>query len=183
MTASFHLKKNSPKLTFLIAFLSTQNVNLARFARSFVKWELFVIFKHHVLIIQLTQTFVPSMIQRKEWGKISFFPQSVVSESDRVLAFQIVVSDRRASIEDHDVGSTNTSSSDTTRSSLIFWNCCYPRNQVSNEESRDHNHLYEHQTRIPDIEVNSTQSSVNFLNSSGGSLLLSDAIREARRTR
>ena len=115
--------------------------------------------------------------------KNQFFPQSAVSESDRVLAFQIVVSDRRASIEDHDVGSTNTSSSDTTRSSLIFWNCCYPRNQVSNEESRDHNHLYEHQTRIPDIEVNSTQSSVNFLNSSGGSLLLSDAIREARRTR
>ena len=182
MTASFHLKKTRQNWPFLIAFLSTQNVNLARFARSFVKWDLFVIFKHHVLIIQLTQTFVPSMIQRKEWGKISFFPQWAVSESDRVLAFQIVVSDRRASIEDHDLGSTNTSSSDTTRSSLISWNCCYPRNQVSNEESRL-NHLYEHQTRIPDIEVNSTQSSVNFLNSSGGSLLLSDAIREARRTR
>ena len=110
--------------------------------------------------------------------------KSLISdESDReYLPFQIVVSDRRASIEDHDLGSTNTSSSDTTRSSLIFWNCCYPRNQVSHEESRL-NHLYEHQTRIPDIEVNSTQSSVNFLNSSGGSLLLSDAIREARRTR
>ena len=38
---------------------------------------------------------------------------------------------------------------------------------------------------IPDIEVHSTTSgrSTNFLNSSGGSLLLSDAIREARRKR
>ena len=107
--------------------------------------------------------------------------KSLISDRE-YWPFQIVVSDRRASIEDHDLRSTNTSSSDTTRSSLTSWNCCYQGNQVSNEESRL-NHLYQHQTRIPDIEVNSTQSSVNFLNSSGGSLLLSDAIREARRTR
>lgn len=109
------------------------------------------------------------------------------------MAFQIVVSDTRASsmgLESDDLGSTNTSersnnSRDTTRNSFIPRLFPWLRNssRVSNEESR-HNHLYEyHSVTIPDVEVNSTVNSSNFLNSSGGSLLLSDAIREARRTR
>ena len=182
MTASFHFKKTSPKLTIFDCFFVHSKCKLSSLRSQFCKMRPFCDFQtpctHNP-----TYPNIRSINDSKErMRKNQFFPQSAVSESDRVLAFQIVVSDRRASIEDHDLGSTNTSSSDTTRSSLISWNCCYPRNQVSNEESRL-NHLYEHQTRIPDIEVNSTQSSVNFLNSSGGSLLLSDAIREARRTR
>ena len=107
------------------------------------------------------------------------------------MAFQIVVSDTRAcsmGLESDDLGSTNTSersnnSRDTTRNSFIPRLFPWLRNssRVSNEESR-HNHLYDHSV-IPDVEVNSTVNSSNFLNSSGGSLLLSDAIREARRTR
>ena len=108
------------------------------------------------------------------------------------MAFQIVVSDTRASsmgLESDDLGSTNTSersnnSRDTTRNSFIPRLFPWLRNssRVSNEESR-HNHLYDNHSVIPDVEVNSTVNSSNFLNSSGGSLLLSDAIREARRTR
>ena len=85
------------------------------------------------------------------------------------MAFQIVVSDTRASsmgLESDDLGSTNTSersnnSRDTTRNSFIPRLFPWLRNssRVSNEESR-HNHLYDnHSVTIPDVEVNSTVNS------------------------
>lgn len=85
-----------------------------------------------------------------------------------------------------------------TRNSLMrlfrWRNSGSSRNRVSNttiqgsSTSRNNNHQQDHQTQaaVPDIEVNSASAGSglgNFLNSSGGSLLLSDAIREARRTR